>query len=36
MQTLNDSLDLAQEKLLDRQNENFITLLPQGAAEVLY
>jgi hypothetical protein len=31
MQTWNDSLDLAKEKLLDRQNENFVTLLSQKA-----
>ena len=34
MQTWNDSLDLAKEKLLDRQNENFVTLMSQGEAEV--
>jgi transposase InsO family protein len=34
MQTWNDSLDLAKEKLLDRQNENFVPLLAQGEAEV--
>jgi hypothetical protein len=34
MQTWNDSLDLAKEKLLDRKNENFVPLLAQGEAEV--
>jgi hypothetical protein len=34
MQTWNDPIQLAKEKLLDRQNENFVHLLPQGEAEV--
>ena len=34
IQIWNDSLELAKEKLLDRQNENFVTLLSQGEAEV--
>lgn len=34
MQTWEESLHLAKEKLLDRQNENFVHLLPQGEAEV--
>jgi transposase InsO family protein len=33
MQTWYDSLNLAKEKMLDRQNENFVDLLPQGEAE---
>ncbi len=33
IQTWEESLHLAKEKLLDRQNENFVPLLPQGEAE---
>jgi len=34
MQTWEESLHLAREKLLDRQSENIVSLISQGEAEV--